>query len=472
MKLPTLLILCTTLVVVAKEITIAKWKGDAHASFSLILDDFGCEEHSESILKAGVMAAERGLPISTAVIVNHIIGDPNVQWRLMNSFVALGHEVVNHSWNHDDPQGNKWNQIQDMLVSRDSIEANLADSVWQKKVTFFAFPYDGGGVEDLQFLKEHGYLGARFTEFNTLRVNISSQIFDPFYSDFYPYISQEYIDSNIIPEMLAKGEDTAGIEWWLGYPDKEYPPYNEFTTPVEQVELRHIEMALKKGAWGFTEMHAIAPKQLYPPLWSPMSYDKYTTMLDRLAKAKACDSLWVDIPSRVAAYVVLSNRTTLSASDSLITFEYGDLDPLYFTELTLKIPTKGATLYFSQNGKVISPYTKSDTQSKPDIVYIDVDPSNGPIHIKKNEAPILPLSTATIGKTRVTILKNEIACMMPTGTYIIDILDLKGRKQFCSTSGNSSGISPITITHSLASGMYVLSIIQNNVQKSSMFQVP
>lgn len=472
MKISTLLILCITLVTFAEEITITKWKGDAHAAFSLILDDFGCEEHSEPILKAGIMASERGLPISTAVVVNHILGDPEVQWDLLNTFISLGHEVVNHSWNHDDPQGDKWDKQRDMLITRDSIEANLADSVWQKKVTFFAFPFDGGRVEDLKFLKEHGYLGARFTEFKPLRVNLSSPIFNPFCSDFYPYISQEYIDSNIIPEMLANGEDTAGIEWWLGYPDKDYPPYNEFTTPVEQVELRHIEMALKKGAWGFTEMHVIAPTQLCPPLWSPMSYDKYITMLDHLAEKKACDSLWVDIPSRVAAYIVLSNNTTLSTSDSLITFDYGNLDPLYYTELTLKVPTKGATLSFTQNGKTIKSYT-ARLRPSTETVYIDVDPSRGPVHISKESANIIhPGGTETIGETPLHIGKSAISLTIPKGNYSITLFDLNGREVLHTVSGLSDGNTPLTIQHSLAAGTYVFKLKRNRITSSKRVLIP
>lgn len=472
MKLSYVTVLCLSLIIQAEKISITKWKGDAHAAFSIIMDDFGSPELSPPIIKAGNMAAERGLKISTAVVVNHILGDPKLQWGLLNSFVAQGHEIVNHSWNHDNPDSSNWDKVRDMLQTRNSIEANLADSVWQKKVTFYAFPYDGGRIEDLDFLKEHGYIGARFTEQTISRINESSENFDPFYSTYYSYISKEYIDSALIPEFLAEGKDTTDIEWWLTYPDKEYPPFNSFTTPIEQIEQRHIELALKQGGWGLMEMHSISPEQLYPQWWSPMSYKKFEALLDRLAAAQDCDSLWIDVPSRIAAYMVLSNNTTLTSSDSLITFHYGDVGHQYFTELTLKIPTNGATLQFSQNGKSIPSHTKRERQDKPATVYINVDPSKGPVRISKNDAPILTKGTETLGKTTMTVHKNSISLMIPAGNYAIDILDMHGRKQLCSITESSNGRSPIIIKHSLASGTYIVRTKIDNIQESKKFQVP
>lgn len=472
MKTLTILILLS-LNILAVSVEICMWKGDAKAAFSLIMDDFGSPELSPSIVEAGNMAAKRNLQISTAVIVKHVLDDGEKRWKELHHFIAQGHEVVNHSWNHDDPGSTQWDQERDMIRSRDTIEAHLEDTLWQKRVTFFAFPYDGGREEDLQYLRKEGYLGARFTKENPLRINDNSPQYDPFYSDFYTYISKEYLDSTLIPGMLQKGEDTTGIDWWLTYPDKEFAPYDNFTNPIESVELRHIELVLQQRGWGFMEMHSLSSTQLYPNWWSPMSYGKFAALLDRLTLLKESDSLWVDVPSRVASYIVLSNATKLRTSDSLIAFDIENLDDCYCTELTLKVKTEGHSYTFSQQGKPIVSYRKRETyEQTSSAVYIDVDPSQGPVLMRSKGASTLKMNQKEKADLSVKRDNNRLSLQVPYGTEQITIMGVGGQiliRQTVSPLGQSP---KINIKHSLAPGTYVLKATGQRLSLTEKFTIP
>lgn len=460
------------------DIKIASWKGDAVASFSIIMDDFGGSDYTPGIIKGGNMAAERNLKIATAAVVYYMVNGGEERWNQMNNFIAQGHEIVNHSWKHENPTEANWNMELDMKASKDTLEAHLADSVWQKEITFFTFPYDDGREEDLAYLKEHGYIGARVSEGGSTRINANSPSYDPFHSDTYGYISREYLDAVTVPEYLAEGKDTSTLNWWMTYPDQPYPPYNTFKTPIEQVEQRHIERALVEKGWGLMEMHTITPSQVYPadvPWWSPMSYTKFEDLLDRLKILQECDSLWVDVPSKVAAYIELSNNINIESTDSTINFDYSSIDPLYLTELTLKIATKGDMISFNQSGANLKPYGKGLDSiletNIPDTIYLDVNPGNGPVNFNVGQSSLSHNNLISNFKTNIKVNSNMITLILPSGNYSSKIINISGKKVIKNINGISDGKSPISIIHSLVPGTYFIQSEIKGVICTSKFLV-
>lgn len=447
------------------NVDIATWKGDASASFSLIMDDFGSSAYTQEIIKAGNMASERGIKIASAAVVFHMVSGGEERWDQMNSFIAQGHEIVNHSWLHASPTGSDWDMDQDMQKSKDSLEAHLDESVWQKEITFFAFPEDAGRDQDLAYLKEHGYLGARVKKGGNTRINANSSTYDPFHTDFYGYISREYLDAVYVPLFLEEGKDTSSLNWWMTYPDQPYPPYNSFETPIEKVEQRHLELALMEKGWGLMEMHSIAPEQVYPtenPWWSPMSYTKFETLLDKLKLLQEKDSLWVDIPSKVASYIVLSNNINIETTDSTIDFIFDNSTSKYLTELTLKIATKGESIRFTQSGNSIESYTKGikfiPENTIPDTVYIDVNPAHGSITFYIEQSGFAKYHYTLKTHTPIHSKSNHISLTIPAGNYSSNILNLQGQKVINNICGISDGKSPILIPHSLGKGIYFIQI--------------
>lgn len=460
------MVMIVFVVVQAQEISvdICKWKGNAHAAFTLIHDDFGDDTYTPEILHAGTLAYERGLKISSAAVVERIVSAGEERWNDMNSFIAQGHEILNHSWNHDNPTSANWNDFRDLKETKDSLQAHLADSVWQKKVSFFCFPEDAGTVAQLDTLKKYGYIGARWRNgYEGDRINSGGTDFNPFQSNFYGYISKEYGDS-----VLALAPNSTYTDWWLTYPDKSYFTY---VSPIEKLEQRHLDKTLEAGGWGVMEMHSIAPSQIYPeesPWWSPMSYEKYERLLDRFKELQDCDSLWMDVPSEVASYIVLRNGTDITVQDSTIAFNYSGVNTIYETVITLKIATQGDLLSFFQNGSAVESYCLQDEiiDNNPDTVYIDINPANGSVTFRKEEVEVIGQAKVKQAEVKISLHKNSLHLTLPKGNYSTRIFDLRGRAVTSEIVGLSDGVSSIILTHTLSAGSYIVEMKAGGVLSS------
>lgn len=490
------MVLCVATIFAYEELSICRWKGNAHAAFSIIHDDFGDASYTPEIIKAGNMAAERDIKIASGAVVYHMVQGGEERWEQMNSFIAQGHEIVNHSWKHDNPQDAAWDDRRDMLATRDTLEVHLDDSLWQKKITFFVFPEDKGTRAQLDTLKKHSYIGARWREgYGGSRINSDLTNFNPFQSDFYGYISEEFIDSIKTPEKIAEALKNAAIQqdtvdtvaivdsitkamkWLMTYPDQPYPPFDNFTTPISKVEQRHIEMALKDSGWGLMEMHSLAPSQIYPSKnacwWSPMSYTKYEALLDRLVELRndnAPDSIWVDVPSTVASYIELRKKCLAKYSESLgntegfpfkatIGFDCGDIDSIYLTELTIKVPTFGRKLLFYQNDKPIQPYAfnlpKNATNNISDTIYLDVNPALGAVSITEDGMAINHVSKTVQKNLQIKSNVNHISCSFPQGAYEIQLFNLHGQAISKKIQGVSPKAHSLDMGTNIARGNYI-----------------
>lgn len=457
------LLWCTAMIVTAGEISVSicQWRGDAQFAFSIIHDDFGDANYTPEILKAGTLAYERGLKIASAAVVKRMVDAGEERWHDMNSFIAQGHEIVNHSWNHNNPTSAIWDDYRDLVETKDSLEAHLADSVWQKEISFYCFPEDAGTKAQLDSLQKYGYIGARWREgYEGDRVNSGGSDFTPFQSDFYGYISKEYGDS-----VLAQMPNSNYTDWWLTYPDK---PYFNYKSPIEKLEQRHLDKAQECGAWGLMEMHAIAPSQLYPEgtsWWSPMSYTKYERLLDRLQALQLSDSLWMDVPSKIASYITLKNGCALSVTDSGIHFDYASVDARYLTELTLKVATGTRELTFVQDGIEIPSLPQGE-----DTLLIHVNPANGPVQISGGTA-VVESSASLAYQIGINAESGRIAVTFPTGRYKAQLFDLRGRAVSATVQAITSESTTAVFTGSFAAGSYLLQVESDGLRTARQILV-
>lgn len=446
--LRTIVLLCVSCLggqVYALEVELCRWKGNAEFAFSIIHDDFGDGNYTPEILKAGTMAHERGLRIASAAVVKRMVDGGTDRWNAMNDFIAQGHEIVNHSWNHDNPTSGSWDDFRDMSQSKDSLEAHLADSVWQKAISFFCFPEDAGTAAQLDSLKLYGYVGARWREgYEGDRVNLSTAAYNPFRTDFYGYISKEYGDS-----VLATNPNSNYTDWWLTYPDK---PYFNYKSPIERLEQRHLDKAQETGSWGVMEMHSLAPSQLYPEgssWWSPMSYDKYAGLLDRCVALISCDSLWMDVPSAVSSYIVMKSKTSVLVEGDSIRFDYSAVDAPYRCELSLLVHTGAVSYRFTQGDEPIAGKEINDS-----TVCITIDPQKGNIKVSP-ETGTLQSDFQHRETLRLLSDKAGLKVYLPAGAYELMLFDLRGRS-VGTVTGISTGRSAVSLGAYCAAGTYLM----------------
>ncbi len=234
---------------------VSTWRGNATAAYSIIHDD-ACDYILDSLFTVAEPAlTARGLRAGFGAIVERC-AERDV-WDKLEVMVAHGHEILCHSWDHQDfvaavPPA-------DLSVEIDQATSVLAAHLPDQKLEYFIFPFDSFTQPMVDHLVEVGYSGARA---GTKGVN-PPDFKDPMRGEF-----DVYNDENSIY----------------------YPEFSD-------VMKAYVDDAISKGGWAIREFHGIQDSS-----WQAVPTADYEAHLDYIKAKVDAGELWVDTPSAVSHY--------------------------------------------------------------------------------------------------------------------------------------------------------------------------
>ena len=311
------------------SVSIAKWKNDAKAAYTIFHDDLGNSEECHGIYEnADTIAYNRGLKFGAGAIVKYCVDEGEYMWEHLKTLASHGHEIIAHSWDHGSSvdlgwEPESWSVDTDVVMAKQVLEKNIPEI----KVTFFIFPFDAYNNQRVNELKEHGYLGARVGKKmydNDRGVVTNLANYDPFRSNYFDtYFSKEEQDAI----------------------DEQPDPYTVsiYNDDKDDVEMQHIDSAISSGGWSIQAMHSVDDSN--PWGWGHISISKYRTLLDYVKKRVDAGVLWMDTPTAVMKYIVTKNQSGQAVlNNNVLSFSNPEkIDPQYATEITLVIKTSRFT---------------------------------------------------------------------------------------------------------------------------------
>ena len=309
-------------------VSVAKWKNNAKAAYTIIHDDL-CNVECAGIYEyADTMALNRGLRFGAGAITKFCVDEGDYMWDHLKTLAAHGHEIMCHSWDHGSPvdlgwQPESWSVDTDVVIAKEVIERNVPNA----KVTYFIFPYDAYNDLRVNELKGNGYLGARVGKEmyeNDRGVVTDLARYDPFSCNFFDtYFSKQEQDAI----------------------DAEPDPYtiSIYNDDNDDVEMQHVDSAIASGGWSIQAMHSVANKE--PWGWGHISVDKYRALLDYVKKKVDAGILWAEAPSAVTKYIVTKNQVgEVILNNNELTFSNPNaINPKYATEISVVITTSWFT---------------------------------------------------------------------------------------------------------------------------------
>jgi peptidoglycan/xylan/chitin deacetylase (PgdA/CDA1 family) len=174
--------------------SIATWKDNNKAAYTIFHDDYS--DYVTGIFQyAYPNATQRGIKICFGAITNSC-GDE--EWEHARTMITQGgHECVNHSHSHFCALCSNANTcvtnfgcggLTTYSVPQFNFEIKQADSIIQantgKKPRFFIHPYDNYTSEEIDYLKNLGYLGTR----GGLQLTYNTPNYaDPYFMNYYVY---------------------------------------------------------------------------------------------------------------------------------------------------------------------------------------------------------------------------------------------------------------------------------------------
>lgn len=346
-----------------KEVSIAKWKNNAKAAYTVIHDDL-CDTVCSGIYEyADTIAYNRGLKFGSGAIVKKCVDEGEYMWEHVKTLVSHGHEIAIHSWDHGSPidlgwQPESWSVDTDVVMAKELVEKNVPGT----QGTYFIFPYDAYNDQRLNELKEHGYLGARAGRVmydNDRGVTISFANFDPFSNCYFDaYMSKaEQDEINALPE---EERYTVSI-------------YNDDN---DDIVIKHVDSAITTGGWSIQELHTVDDAE--PWGWGHISVAKYRALLDYVKEKVDAGQLWMDVPTAVIKYIMTKNQCGAPIlKNNVLSFSSADaIDKKYTTEISVAITTSWnpSKVIGTQNGTQIEAI-KIEKNS----FMINVDPTKGEV---------------------------------------------------------------------------------------------
>lgn len=313
--------------------SVATWKGDAKAAYTIIHDDV-CDYNIDSLFTvADPELNQRGLRAAFGAIVQRC-QERNL-WSNLELLREHGHEVINHSWDHKDLVREA--AAAPLSVQMDQANRVLNENLVNQQTSFFIFPYDSFDDAAVAHLGALGYLGARA---GMRGVNA------PTFADGLRVMFDVY------------GPDKASLYW-------EQPDILKY----------YVDQAVAQGGWAVREFHGVGDMT-----FGPVPLADYRVHLDYVKTKQDAGELWVDTPTAVLRYHfsrLYCGAPTVSGSalqPAAPSCECGR----YATPLSVIVTsaTDAPSAVASQNGKMLP--TK---KLGPNRFLVEVDPLGGGVAV-------------------------------------------------------------------------------------------
>lgn len=309
--------------------SIAVWKGDAKGAYTIIHDDL-CDWSLNSLFTiAEPELTKRGLRSAFGAIVK--VCEERTLWRQLQLMRDHGHEIINHSWDHQD-------MVEAMPLptleleldhSTEVLDSNLKD----QKTSFFIFPYDSINDAAVEHLGTLGYLGAR--------------------------AGKKGVNKPDFPDGMRVMFDVYGGE-------------NSIYDGMGDILQIYVDLAISEGGWSVREFHGVDDTSF----WA-MATPDYQAHLDYVKSKVDSGELWVDTPSTVVRYRFARQYCGVPQADGYqLAFAAPSTDcARYATPLTVLISTEldAPSLLATQDGQMLT--TRKLAERK---FAVDIDPSLGP----------------------------------------------------------------------------------------------
>lgn len=436
--LPASLLLLAASTAFPQAVSVAKWKNDAAAAYTVTMDDF-CADHITGIQNyADTMFYNRGMPMAFGALM----GDCDEKdWGIAERMIGHGHELMNHSWSHTCGQdGLDWCKPywgEDKYALEIDKSTQVAEDRLKIKIRFFIFPYDVWEPSKLVYLEKKGYLGAR----------------------------------SGIKGALTPGDFRDGFN--LNF-DVNWPRSDANRWQQQKYTLNgYVDEAISKGGWAIRETHGVNDSS-----WGYLLPDELREHLDFAKQKVDLGLLWVSGPTAVLKYQkvrdALMPEVQAEKERMVVHFNKTGLDTSVFDApitFNLTIPADfpaGFQVY--QQGKSIEFVRKAAATGNGSIRF-DAYPHRGPVVVTTN--PFLAIRDGK-GNSRKPSLAysphtNRIHYRLGTAGYFrLDLLTPEGRIVRSLAHGvQGSGTGTIELDRSkVRPGLYFLRIHQAGMREN------
>jgi len=230
---------------------VAPFRGAATGAYTIMHDDL-CDYNIDSLFDVAEPELNaRGLKAAFGVIVQRCQG--RSVWAKVNAMVEHGHEIMNHSWTHEDIGLGA-----DIAVQVDQATMVLNQNLTYGPAKFFIFPYDSFTDEVVAHLATLGYSGAR---------------------------------------AGSKGLNQADFGDGLRVMFDVYGGENSIYNAQGDILKYYVDLAISNAGWAVREFHGIADET-----FDPIPTADYQAHLDYIKSKVDTNELWVDTPSSVINY--------------------------------------------------------------------------------------------------------------------------------------------------------------------------
>ena len=257
---------------------IPTWKNGATGAYTMICDDFGGLPFDDAFKPVWDLARESQFS-EIKLAFGAIAGQTsNSDWDSAVVMVSQGHEIINHSVNHSDPQS--WSVHVPEAAEANAVinekvygRINTAGEYFAKgkKCEFFIFPYDNVGGYDI--LDNAGLVGARGGQRADMNTLVMNGDFTYNYSSFTEITNPEGSSFKI--------------------------PFTANQNTVSNMKATIDNIISKKG-YLIREFHAIYEKK--PNGWNPVSKAEMRTHFEYLKQKMDANELAVYTPSELVKH--------------------------------------------------------------------------------------------------------------------------------------------------------------------------
>ncbi len=354
-----LFVFITTAYGYSQSVSIATWKNDKKAAYSIIHDDYGDVVVDGIWQYADTIAANRDIKFTIGAISSSCEASRNINGYADPYDYARnvmmdqhGHEIIAHSHTHSCAVGGAtwspcnstgWADSDNFSTEIDYCTSSIENGTGHKP-QYYIYPYDRFNNDANNKLKELGYIGSRS--------GWTSAAGESYHRDGY--------DANDLSTF---------------YPDAD----GFFRTAVQVFGNEHTQMsdhdlilneavdnAIASGEWANRELHNVGGTG-----WGSVSLDGYTKHMDYVQEKINSNDLWVGTVSEILTYQIqklkfepLIDQTTSLTWDItwdtinpeyVIDFSTYFVDLDYTTPLTMKVDLNARTGNWSitQNGSEV-----------------------------------------------------------------------------------------------------------------------